>query len=167
MESVERQEVVKVLNLLYETELEMAKFYGECGKRWDKDSQFWNQLINEEYKHAENIKKILKLIIHGNIPVRKAGQLTISAINKFTNSVKYNRVMVKNHKISEEIALVKSAYFEKGLSECKYMSIIESDNTEINKFLKAISNDIICHQKMVEDKVKQLPAELKKKYHLE
>jgi hypothetical protein len=48
--------------MMISTELLISDLYQTCAEIWEQDGAFWSALVEEEKKHAMNMKKMAKII---------------------------------------------------------------------------------------------------------
>ena len=53
---------MELFNVLAETEMAIADFYGACGWRWPEENKFWGELVQDEKRHTEFMQRMATII---------------------------------------------------------------------------------------------------------
>jgi len=150
----DKRAVLKTFQVMFAIEMEVSCLYSIFAKQFPEERVFWKKISDDEIVHADNIKRILKLISQNNLTYRigksfsyKAGILILEHIKLYVSDA--------NEKLlSKADTFLIALELESTILESKYMDYLITDNKEYNDFLKTIDIETLQHRFLVKKKYK-------------
>lgn len=155
MKSSDVQSVLKLLEVLTESELAVSELYSACAETWDQDKDFWLRLAGEEKKHAENIKKMGSIISRMPDQFKTYRPITPISVRTFIADIKNKTQGCKNSEIQRDKVLFIARDIEKSIIESKYAEIVETDNLEYKTLMRSVVGETHVHLDMINRKIEE------------
>ncbi len=145
-----------IINESIKFELQMSEIYTMFGNIISEDFDFWNQLANEEIRHAELIRKIkpfvkldkelINVFFHASLESLK---IENRKLHKIIDEFKLNPERNKAFKIGLEM--------EKTGIELHYQAFISSEkNSDLSELFKTLNGDDMDHAQRIQEYMSKL-----------
>lgn len=144
---------LEIVNLLIEYEMTMSRLYKVCAETFPELTEFWQELSDEEVRHADNIRE---LMVEAS---NKAVTLNQKRFNIRPIEISMEHALDTTRRVKEKevdlIGILSLAYdIEMSLIESKYYEIFSGKSREINDRLKKVRNESREHARRI-DEMKQ------------
>lgn len=157
MEVANLEKIKQLLELMCRAELAGAEFYKECAAVCgSEDSAFWNQLVNSECRHSQNIDR-MKEIVTNKSELFEIGRLfNPVALQTFIKGINENTTKIKSGIIKPYKAYFYAYDIERSLIENKYQELLKTKDIEYNTLVKEIMNETVDHNRKLNEKIRNL-----------
>jgi hypothetical protein len=136
-----------LLGLMHEHEKLISELYSVFAKRFPQYEEFWNNLSNDEIKHAEWIEKLQtdvnnsKGVVVERFPAAAIERSSnfVRALIQQTSELEFTLINAISHALNLEEALIENRYFE----------IFQSQSSEVQMTLNSLKNETQKHFKLI------------------
>jgi len=138
----------EIMDLLLKHERAISKLYSMCAEQFPQLSSFWNQLADEERKHAAVLEKLLGKVDDHTLYINDAR----FKIRPLEISLEYAEEVTS--KINKgDIALISALSIahsiENSLFESDYFEIFKGESAYLNQHLKQLQDETADHRDRV------------------
>lgn len=150
----------EIAKKLIECELAISKLYSACAEHFPELSDFWNNLVLEEIKHANTIEELLGQIDGRTLKLNK-NRFNIRPLEISIEHVKnvIGRLEVGELDLIGVLSL--ALEIEQSVIESKYYEIFEGGSCDYSDRLKQVRNASHGHSMLITDmKQKALAGEI-------
>ena len=155
-----REQKIDTLNYLASNEELIGRLYITYANRFPEQHQFWQDLADEENKHASWIRQLQSKAEEGRLYIKTDRFNVVTIINQ----MKHIDDEIKRAS-KPETSLINALSFalnlEHSLLEQKYFDVFDTDSAELKKLLSGLAEDTKRHA----TKVKELWEENNKLRH--
>ena len=137
-----------IVTLLARHEETIGQLYRLFADKYEGHGQFWSELANEEYQHAEWIGRLNKRIQDGAGRVRQE-LFDRGAIEKSLDHINNLIDIVKSDEFSCKEALAEAMKIEESILEKKYYEIFEGNIAEIKQVQYCLEDATREHRERV------------------
>ncbi len=148
--------LIKILELMIQSEMSVEAMYRACNNRWPEDSGLWEKLISEERGHAEIIKKMIEMIATDSTAFSQNRTFHSEALKTFIFGIHENTNKISMGTMDKKRALIISRDIENSIIESKFISIVKSNNIEFETLENEITTQTIQHKALIENILSQL-----------
>jgi hypothetical protein len=144
-----------VLNTMRKSELALADLYRTCGQIWPHDEYFWILLERGEVKHAQNMTKLMNIVLERPEAFEPGRSFKPAVIQTLISGIQQNVQKLKNKELTERKMLFISRDIEQSILECGYSEIVKSCDEEFQSLMNEIESDTLAHHELLNDKIKE------------
>jgi len=139
---------LKLLELLEQLELEISNLYKLFAEKFPCYHELWNDLSDEEFKHATHIKKLATLAKEGKIHFDEKMTKTFT-VQAVINDIKTKYQKTKDNQYPLINALSFSHSLEQSIIEHKFYDFFSSSDADIMLIINSIKEDTTSHSSIV------------------
>jgi hypothetical protein len=147
--------ILEALKLMKEHELVMAELYRTCSIVWLVDEVFWTDMEQAEMKHAQNIDRMVNIVLERSENFKLGHPFKLAAIQTSISGVKGNIERVKKREIHRNRIFFIARDIEQSILENKYFEILKTDDIEFQSFINEILLDTMAHQEGLDKKIEE------------
>ena len=148
----------EILKNMGELELAIGELYQTCGQLWPEHKEFWMDMGQAEFKHADNIDRMSKIISERPEDFELGRSFSPIAIKTFISGVKSNIQRLKEKESSEINALFLAHDIEQSYLESKYVEITKTEDKEFKSLTSGIYSDTVFHREYLNKKIRELTS---------
>lgn len=137
-----------LLELLEQFELEISNLYKLFAERFPRQQALWNDLRNEEVKHAVYIKRLHSLANEDKVifDEKMTKSFTVKSV---INDIKDKYKKTENNQYNIINALSFSLSLEQSIIEHKFYDYFSSDDVDVMMLIKTIKDETFAHESKV------------------
>jgi hypothetical protein len=154
----ELEKLLNVLKVMKEHELAAAELYRACSQIWLVDKEFWIEMEQEEIKHAQNINRMMKVLLERPECFELGHLSKLAAVQTSIAGIKWNIDRLKSKEISKSRMLFIARDIEQTMIESKYGEIAKTNDSEFQSLVKEILSDTAAHQDRLSKRIKEHTA---------
>ncbi len=144
-----------LLNTMQSSELALADLYRTCGKVWPDDEYFWILLERCEVKHAQNINRLMKIVLEKPEAFEPGRPFKPAVIQTFISGIQQNIQKLKNKELNERKMLFISRDIEQSILESGYSEIVKSTDVEFLSLMNEMESDTLAHRESLSEKIRE------------
>jgi len=141
-----------------ELELAIGELYQTCGQLWPEHKKFWMDMGQAEFKHADDIGRMSKIISERPENFELGRSFSPNAIKTFISGVKSNIQRLKKKESSEINALFMARDIEQSYLESKYVEITKTEDKEFRSLTSGIYSDTVLHRDYLNKRIRDLAS---------
>lgn len=142
--------------MMISTELLISDLYQTCAEIWEQDGAFWSALVEEEKKHAMNMKKMAKIIADKPERFDMGRPFNQIAIKTIMNGINDNRKRLKEGLIDRSRMMFLARDIEDSLIEKNYSEIVRTNDLEYHNLMSEIEEETRKHKSMMTKRIQAL-----------
>ncbi|MGM0688868.1 MAG: ferritin family protein [Bacillota bacterium] len=138
----------EIMDLLLKHERAISKLYSMCAEQFPELSSFWDQLADEEKKHAAVLEKLLEKVDDHTLYLNDARfkirplEISLEYAEEVTGQVEKGNVnLIRALSIAHSI--------EDSLFESRYFEIFKGESAFLNQHLKQLQDEAADHRDRV------------------
>jgi len=139
-----------ILNLLTEHELALQQLYLIYAERFAEYEDFWRQLADEEGKHAEAIRALMREAKAGNIKINEE-RFRAAAIERSLGYIFDLCERADKGEINLNNSLAEAFHIEDAMIENRFFEIFEGDSAELKQTLTILQEATASHRQYVKE----------------
>ena len=138
----------ELVKLLMSYERAISKLYSMCAEQFPQLSSFWNQLSDEEIRHAAILEKLLEKVDDHTLYINDARfkirplEISLEYAEEVTGQVEKGYVNLIS-------ALSIAHSIESSLFESNYFEIFKGESAILNQHLKQLQDETANHRERV------------------
>ena len=141
-----KQEQLNLIDMLETSERLIARLYKTFAEHFLDHSKFWNQMAEEEIKHASMVRTLEHELQEGSVHLRR-DRFDTTSLNMFHDHVRVLLSQTKEHPIRLEKAFEAALAVEHDMIERKFFNVFDSDSPELRIILQALDSATREHRK--------------------
>lgn len=150
--------IAKVLESMMQHELALSDFYKQCADTWKEDQAIWESLAHAELRHAENLQKMLEIIIKKQDVFEVGRPFNLLAIHTAIAGVNDNLKRVKEGAVPREKLLILARDTEQSILESHYAEIVKTTDIEYQSLMKNILSQTYDHKMIIQKKINDIKS---------
>jgi hypothetical protein len=159
MKSKDWDTILEQLGVMVKTELMIAKFYRTCARIWGKDKAFWLGLEGDENLHADNIRKMARIVIEKFELFEAYRPFNPVAMKTIISGIENNIQRLDSGEITEDNVFFIVRDIERSLIESKYDELVKTNDVEYQTLVKKIVSQTLGHHHKIEKKIEVIERE--------
>lgn len=154
-----KQELDNILNslkIIKEAELSVGELYESCSQIWQIDKEFWLNLAKMERNHADNIQKMIRLIVDQPDQFTIGRSISPIGVKTFINIVKTNTQKVLKGQLTRNNIFAIARDIEESVIEAKHSDLLKTSNTQYLQLVQTIINETHDHKELLVKKLSEV-----------
>ena len=140
----------EILQLLTEHELALQQLYLIFAEQFADYEDFWRQLADEEGKHAEAIRALMREAEAGNIKINEE-RFRAAAIERSLRYIFDLCERADKGEINLNNSLAEAFHIEDAMIENRFFEIFEGDSAELKQTLTILQEATASHRQHVKE----------------
>jgi len=136
----------------------LGELYKKFARKFGEYSKFWQNISNEELKHAAWIRRIADEMLEGRVTFNE-NKLIIKGINNFTDQIQESIKKADESDFNELKAISTSRILESSLLEYKCFDVVKTNTQYLKELLNNLRLDTKRHLKTIEEKWEKVRKE--------
>ena len=139
----------KILELLGENEVAIARLYRAYAERFPRKKDFWNTLAKEEVQHCRWIQEFAAGA-HGPVEINE-DRFDLAVFQISFDYLEDKLAQAKDEDLSHKEALTIALEIETGMFERGYFEVFEGDDPELRRVLNLLAKETEKHTDSLRD----------------
>lgn len=139
----------EVIRLLSSHEVSIGNLYAEFTKLFNDYEKFWSECSEDEYKHAETIKRLHALVEQGDVVL--TGRFNESAIQTSMKYINNQTQKAREGKISFVESFSIAFSIESSFLENRFFDAFSGDKIEFQKIKQYLTDETQKHKNKVQE----------------
>jgi hypothetical protein len=141
------------LQIMSAIELDLSVLYKAFALLFPSERKFWTRIAGDEIMHADNIKRMIALLLGKKLLYKIGNPLNRKALLLLRNNVQLYISDAKEIPLNENEVFSIARGLEESIIETRYLEYIMTEDEEYNDFLKLILKETAEHKKLLETKI--------------
>jgi hypothetical protein len=147
------QEVLVNLEFLTDAEERISEFYRLCATAAPKEAEFWNDLADQELKHAENVRGMIKRITRDPKQFKPATSFSTVTIRLFIVEMQGLTERLNAGHIPHDELFPIALEIENSIVEICYGQIVKTEDGIFNMLARHNDNESAMHRSSILSKI--------------
>ncbi|MCX5776465.1 MAG: hypothetical protein NTX32_02405 [Candidatus Firestonebacteria bacterium] len=141
------------LQIMSAIELDLSVLYKAFALLFPPERKFWTSIAGDEIIHADNIKRMIALLLGKKLLYKIGNPLNRKALLLLRDNVQLYISDAKEIPLNENEVFSIARGLEESIIETRYLEYITTEDEEYNDFLKLILKETAEHKKLLETKI--------------
>ena len=155
--SLKLKDIIINLEFLADAEAQISEFYRLCAAAMPKEKDFWNSLADQELRHADGAKEMIRLINKEPNLYKPGISFNTAIIRMFTLEMGRLVEQIRDGRISPDKLFAIALGIEDSAVEVSYGKIVKTKNKAFISLARQIDRESAEHKSAISSRLSPAP----------